>query len=324
MATRKRRLWSVTDELLRKSNEAALAAVQIFNSPTLSFKSEIYIVLMNIAWTYLLHAYYRKSKVEYRYFQQGNKNRKFDRTKHGAFRFWELERCLNCDQSPVDKNTANNLRFLIGLRHEIEHQMTTQIDDHLSARFQACCLNYNEYARKLFGKQYAIDQHLSFSLQFSSLSSGQVEQLQVADLPKHIQQYVEGFDGGLSESEFASPRFAYRVLFVAKTANKKGQADQVIEFVKADSDFANSVNASYVALREVERPKSLPSQIVKKMRDAGFPKFGMYQHTQLWQSKKAKKPGKGYGCQVAKAWYWYESWLKVVEQHCIENKQDYQ
>lgn len=56
---RSRRIFSVTRELLAKSREAALAAVQIFNNPQITFKSEVFIVLMNIAWTYLLHAYYR-------------------------------------------------------------------------------------------------------------------------------------------------------------------------------------------------------------------------------------------------------------------------
>lgn len=80
---------------------------------------------------------------------RGNK-KKYDRTKNGAFKFWALARCLNDHQSPIDKVTKSNLLFLIGLRHEIEHQMTTIIDDYLSARFQACCLNYNEYIKQLF------------------------------------------------------------------------------------------------------------------------------------------------------------------------------
>ena len=55
--SRVRRAFSVSGELLTKSREAASAAVQIFNSPLITFKSEIFIVLMNIAWTYLLHAH---------------------------------------------------------------------------------------------------------------------------------------------------------------------------------------------------------------------------------------------------------------------------
>ena len=79
---------------------------------------------MVIAWTYLLHAHYRAKRIDYRYFGQGPKRKKFHRTKRGAFKFWELERCLDDGKCPIDKDTANNLRFLIGLRHEVEHQMT--------------------------------------------------------------------------------------------------------------------------------------------------------------------------------------------------------
>ena len=39
------------------------------------FKSESFIVLMVIAWTYLLHAYYRSKRVEYRYYRQKAKKR---------------------------------------------------------------------------------------------------------------------------------------------------------------------------------------------------------------------------------------------------------
>jgi len=35
------------------------------------------------------------------------------------------------------RDSANNLRFLIGIRHEIEHQMTFRLDNNLSAKFQA-------------------------------------------------------------------------------------------------------------------------------------------------------------------------------------------
>ena len=71
--SRIRRVGSISSELLKKSKEAALAAVQIFNNPNITFKSESFIVLTNIAWTYLLHAYYKKNGIEYRYFEQKGK-----------------------------------------------------------------------------------------------------------------------------------------------------------------------------------------------------------------------------------------------------------
>jgi hypothetical protein len=326
MATkpRLRRTFSVTSELLTKSRETALAAVQIFNSPLITFKSEIFIVLMNIAWTYLLHAYYRKHRVEYRYYQRHAKRRIFDKTKSGAHKHWELERCLNDQQSPIDKDTTNNLRFLIGIRHEIEHQMTSRIDSSLSAKFQACCLNYNECVKKLFGDQHGIDKHLSFSLQFSSISREQVEGLPSPDkMPSHIKSFVDGFERELSEEEFNSPRFAYRVLFVAKTANRKGQADQVIEFVKAESLFAQDVNRAYTVIKEIERPKHLPKGIVEMMKKEGYVRFTVASHTDLWKQMDAKNPAKGFGVVVQKTWYWYENWVEQVRKHCQENAAKY-
>ena len=174
MAKRRRSIGSFRRELVLKSREAALTAIRVFNDPQVSFKSETFIVLMMIAWTYLLHAHYRARRVEYRYFKQGPKRRVFDRTKHGAYKHWELERCLNDDRSPIDRDTANNLRFLIGLRHEIEHQMTRSLDAYLSGRYQACALNYNEGLKKLFGKRYGIDQQLAYSIQFMELTEEQV------------------------------------------------------------------------------------------------------------------------------------------------------
>lgn len=325
MSKRNRRIGSIKSELLKKSREAALAAVQIFNNPNITFKSETYVVLMIISWTYLLHAYFRDKKIEYRYFEQNGKRRKFDTTKHGAYKYWELERCLNDGQSPIDKDTANNLRFLIGLRHEIEHQMTTRIDDILSARFQACCLNYNDYVKKLFSADLGIEKHLSFSLQFSTISTEQKELLEEhGDLPANIQGYIQKFDASLSDDEFSNPHYAYRILFVPKTANRKGQADRVIEFVKTDSPLAEAVNKEYAVIKETEKKKYLPKQIVELMKQEGFANFSMHHHTMLWQSLDAQNPGKGYGTIVAgKNWHWYERWVDEVRKHCQANLERY-
>lgn len=324
MTTRNRKIGSIKNELLLKSRESMLSAVQVFNNPNIQFKSESFIVLSVIAWTYLLHAYYRNNGIEYRYFDQGEKRKSFHTTKCGAYKYWELEKCLNDDESPIDKITASNLKFLIGLRHEIEHQMTTKIDDLLSARFQACCLNYNDYLKKLFPKQEGIEKHLSFSLQFSSLSEKQVDQLvDYEGLPQNISAYIQNFDQGLSERDFNDSRFSYRVLFVPKTANRKGQADKVIEFIPADSKIAKGMNKEYVLVKEKEKQKYAAGDIWKQMKKEGYKKFGVYQHTQLWRDNDAKNPDRGFGAMVVKTWYWYDSWMQFVRNYCEKNKSKY-
>lgn len=319
-----RTIGSISNELLKKSREAALAAVQVFNNPAITFKSEVFVVLMVISWTYLLHAHFRKQGIEYRYFKNAGERKRFEKTTKGAYKFWELERCLNEKGSPVDKIATNNLRFLIGLRHEIEHQMTNRLDEHLSARFQACCLNYNDLVKRLFGDEFGIDRHLSFSLQFSSINTDQVKALNGASgLPGHIRAFINAFDADLTEAEFNDPRFAYRVLFVPKTVNHKGQADQVIEFINADSELAKDVNKHYAVVKETEKEKYLPKQVVELMQKTGFPKFTIHAHTLLWKQSEARKPGKRLGVQVVNTWYWYQAWVDLVKAHCIERQADF-
>lgn len=321
---RRRKLYSVREELLRKSREAALAAVQVFNNPNITFKSEIFVVLMVIAWTYLMHSYYRGQNVEYRYFRQTGAKRKYDRTTKGAYKYWELERCLNEAGCPLDREVKLNLMFLIGLRHEIEHQMTTRIDDLLSARFQACCLNYNDAIRNLFGEKYAIDQHLAFSLQFSALQEEQIDQLNARrDLPKNIATFIEGFDGALTDDEYNDSKYSYRVIFVPKLVNSKGQADKVIEFIRPNTEQAKGMNVAYATIKETEREKFRPGTIVEMMKQDGYPHFNMHWHTKLWQEKDGRNPGKGYGVLVENQWFWYKRWVEVVEQHCKENAERY-
>ena len=314
--SRQRSIGSVKNELIAKSREAALAAIKIFNDPLISFKSEAFIVLMIIAWTYLLHAYCRSKGIEYRYFKQGPKRKIFVRTKKNAYKYWELEHCLNEKDSPIDKNAANNLRFLIGLRHEIEHQMTKSLDSYLSGRYQACALNFNEYVKKLFGNSCGLDAHLTYSLQFVQIAQEQIQGgAPQVTLPEHIRAYIAEFDGALDHDEYNDPKYSYRLLFKKKLVNKPGQADSVIEFINPDSDLAKTIDKEYWVKKEVERPKFRPSEVVKKVQAAGFKRFRIQpEHVILWQSEDAKNPGKGYGVSVSGSWYWYQSWID----RCIE------
>jgi len=54
------------DELLIKAREAMIAAVHTFNSAGLTFRAELFIVTAIIAWTYFLHAWFKREGIEYR------------------------------------------------------------------------------------------------------------------------------------------------------------------------------------------------------------------------------------------------------------------
>ena len=314
-------------ELLIKSREAALNAVQTFNNPLTVFKAESFIVLIIIAWTYLLHAYYRREGVEYRYYEKGPKRRKFVRMKSGAFKYWELGRCLDEKMCPIDGATKQNLKFLIGLRHEIEHHMPAGSEDHFSSRYLACCLNYERYLCELFGDKYSLGSMAAFTLQFRDFTNAGKATLREVKtaLPSNVAKYVQEFDAELSEEEYSSPSFRCRFLFAPLITSKKAQADEVIQFIPYDSELGKEIVGEYqrVLLKETERPKHLPGEIVDLMNLEGFEKFRMHHHTGLWKGLDGKNPGKGYGTKVSGAWYWYDRWVDEVREHCIANKEMY-
>jgi len=142
-------------------------------------------------------------------------------------------------------------------------------------------------------------------------------------LPKNIATYINGFDSSIPDEEYNDMRYSYRVLYVPKSVNHKGQADKVIEFIPANSPEAEKLNKEYVLIKEKEKKKYLPSEIWKKMQDKGYIRFGQHQHTQLWKSLDAKNKSKGFGVMVVDKWYWYENWFKKVEEHCRQNEERY-
>jgi hypothetical protein len=296
------------DELLVKAREAMIAAVHIFNSAGLYFRAELFIVTAIIAWTYLLHAYFRREGIDYRYKKGGS----IEKTHSGADKFWELGQCLAHGKCPLDKGVVNNLKFLSEIRHEIEHRSTNRIDEALSAKLQACCINFNDTIKSLFGKEFALEKRLPIALQFVTFDGTQRAGLIGADLPDHIAAAMDHFHNSLSDDEQKDPKFRYRVAFVPKVSGKASKADLAVEFVKPGSPEAEAVER--VLLKEVERPKFRPSEVVAKAKAAGYPAFNMHDHTLLVRQLDARNSDKGFGVTVANTWYWYAHWLeKVVE-----------
>ncbi len=309
------------DELLIKAREAMIAAVHIFNGAGLTFRAELFIVTSIIAWTYLLHAWFRRERIDYRY---TNPDGTVKQTKHGQDMYWELGKCLRHARCPLPAGAVTNLDFLLELRHEIEHRSTSRIDDAVSAKLQACCINFNDAIKQLFGSPYGLERRLPIALQFVTFSSDQRAALKKASaLPPHIETMMEALHHGLTPKQIADPCFAYRVAFVPKMAGRASAADLAIEFVRPGSKEAVEINR--VLLKEVDKPRYTSGQIVDMMRAEGFPRFNQHHHTKLWKALKAKGPAAGFGRpgDYQGTWVWHNSWLARVRAHCQEKGEKY-
>jgi hypothetical protein len=304
------------DELLLKAREAMIAAVHVFNGAGLTFRGELFIVTAIIAWTYLLHAWFKKRGIDYRYYVNQGGKKLVVKTANGEERYWELSHCLKHAKCPLERGIINNLNFILDLRHEIEHRSTNRIDDVIGPKLQACCINFNDTIKKEFGAQYGLERRLPIALQFVTFGPDQRAVLKKGStLPRHIEMMMDNFDKQLTPEELADPRFRFQVAFVQRTANRPSSADQAIEFVAAGTEEAAEIDR--ILLKEVDKKKYLPSEVVQIMKKEGFKKFGMHQHTQLWKTLDAKKKDKGFGSLAVKGvWGWYENWLERVRQEC--------
>ncbi|MCK4732082.1 MAG: DUF3644 domain-containing protein, partial [Methanophagales archaeon] len=152
------RLPKKVKELLAKSRDSALLAVDIYNKPATKFRSYSFIVMMNIAETSLFHAIFERQGIKYFY-------RKKDSNRYiyvdGEKKAWDLSMCIKeyfKDQNPPSKQ---NLKFFIGLRNKIEHRFLPALDPEIYGECQALLLNYEKLITQEFGDDFSLNESLA-------------------------------------------------------------------------------------------------------------------------------------------------------------------
>lgn len=298
-----------------------IAAVHIFNGAGLTFRAELFIVTCIIGWTYLLHAWFRREGIDYRY---RTADGAVQTTKQGAECYWDLGKCLRHDRCPIPNGAVTNLSFLLELRHEIEHRSTNRIDEAVSAKLQACCLNFNDAIKSLFGQQYGLERKLPIALQFVTFGSDQRAALKKAStLPLHVEAFIDAFEHDLTKEQYSDPAYRYRVAFVPLVANRASSADLAVEFVKGETDEAREINR--VLLKEVDKRRYTATQVINLLRLEGYPKFNQEAHTKLWKALDGKNPANSFGREgdYKNTWVWFDKWIVRVRAHCQEHAERY-
>lgn len=297
------------DQLLIKAREAMISSLQTFNSMGLNFRAELFIVTAVIAWTYALHAWFRREGVEPRYPEE--------RTKHQGERYWELGYCLRHQRRPVSPGAVENLEFILEIRHEIEHRSTEKVDAAIVAHLQACVLNFNAFIKKEFGDRFGLEDRIPLALQLSTFDGDQRRQLKSAQqLPKNIAAAIDSFESHLTDEQLRDPAYRLSYAFVPISVPNARSADEVVKFIKPDSPEADEI--SRILLKEVNKKRYTAKQVVEKVKEKGFVKFRVHEHTQLWKLRDAKNPGKGFGCagDYSDTWVWFDRWIDEVVTFC--------
>lgn len=232
----------IVKQLLNKAKDSALMAVEFYNKPAVTFKSEGFIVMMCIAWTSLFHAYFFKNKIKpyYRKTGTGKRSRfikikeKISNTKEiEDYKWWELQECIkeyfNDKNNPVRKN----LEFFAGIRNLIVHRSIPELDANLYAECQANILNFNSFLIKNFGEKHRIDYLLSFSLQLFNQPKNFMEASKKELKKKNateIVEFIKSFRSSLTDDIFNSPEYAFKAVLI-QVKNHESKDALALRFV---------------------------------------------------------------------------------------------
>lgn len=232
-----KRLPKKVKELLEKSKESCLLAVDVYNKPMTSFRSGAYVVFMIIAWTSLFHAIFERDGVNYYYKKAPNSRfyKKIDNEKMA----WEVKECVKYYFKSSNKNEIpimKNLELFIPLRNKIEHRLLPELDEILFGECQALLHNLEFILNKEFGEDHCINESLVFSLQFAHWvpKSNSIKNNSPKDIIK-LQKYIEKYREGLDKDIYSDQRYSFKAYLIPKIVNNPNKADYAIEFIKFDS-----------------------------------------------------------------------------------------
>jgi len=231
-----KRLPRKVKELIEKSRESAILAVDIYNKPATKFRSFSFIVLMNIAWTSLFHAIFERQGIKY-FYKKDNSNRYI--YTDGQKRAWHLSDCLKAyfkDQNPP---VRENLRFFIGLRNQIEHRFLPALDLDIFGECQALLLNYEKLLTKEFGEDYSLGESLAIPLQLLTVDSKWrnrvLKEIQSREY-EAVKEYIDTFRYSLDETIWDNSEYNFKIFLVPKLGNRRRSADIAVEFIPYDKD----------------------------------------------------------------------------------------
>lgn len=134
----------LTKSLLSKSQSAFLLALEIFNKPTVEYRTESFSILFTNGWELLLKAYlFQKSggrKLSIFYRKGRNKKRES----------LPIDACLKKVFSDSKNPVRKNIEYISEIRNEAAHLIIIELDPYFSRVFQSGVFNYLSYIKNWF------------------------------------------------------------------------------------------------------------------------------------------------------------------------------
>ncbi|MBE1526852.1 hypothetical protein GGC65_001308 [Sphingopyxis sp. OAS728] len=253
-------------ERLIRAREAMILAVQVFNSPAMRFKTEVFAMLANVAWTYLMHEHYERKGVKI----VGKDGRSL-----------LLSQILERHDCPLSKGIRDNLRALKILRDDVEHKLLGRGDSKWLGLFQACCLNFDKAMCELFGAQLTLSHDLAFALQFAKLNFDQATTLNQYEIPEAIDAIDARLREGMTESQIADLEYQFRVIYTLDAVTKSRAHFQFVQPHSTEGKDIRNVLVQHKLADHLYPHR--PGDVIKKVAEMTGVVFTQYNHTQAWR-----------------------------------------
>lgn len=224
-------------ELLKKAKDSALLAVEFYNKPAVSFKSEGFITMMIIGWTALFHAWFIKNKIK-PYYRKGVRYETIkEKLPDGQImkekRWWDISECIKQYFKNENPPVRKNLEFFVQLRNMIAHRNLPELDAPIFGECQALLLNFNNFLEKKFGEKHSIKNLLSFSLQMArspqNLLEASKEELKRKKVTE-IVDFIKAFRSSLATDVIESLEYSFKAILI-QVKNHESKDALPIKFI---------------------------------------------------------------------------------------------
>lgn len=277
--------------ILQGSRQEAVHAVDLYNRAAAERSLEAFVVHLNLAWLYLLHAKYERNKIDYRV-KNGRRLVYVD----GEPKTWGLAECLSHEFD--EKNPVRaNIEFFIRIRNKIEHRYEKILAEVVAGKAQALVLNYEESLLMWFGPAESLSASLRFPVFLCTFTPDAITALKKAykTLPRNVTRFVREYDASLPGQIVDDWHYDFRILLMPQSG-PKSEADAVMRFIREDEMTdeqreARDVVQTIVRTKEIEvqnKGKFKPSQVVRQVSEGLGLTFLMHHHVKAWQHFKVR------------------------------------